>query len=398
MNKPRRPATQPLTERLDTEAMEGGVTPGGLGDADPFPSAQATLRSTFRYKIVRRLGDGGMGRAFLAHEYDSIDTFRLVALKMLHAPEDEALQKTFSLEARLMRLMNHPNILTVHGFEKGTSGVDKFLSTLGVGESYASFLVMEYVAGFNVETLIRLHKQKGIYMLPQVAAYLTSRIARGLAYAHEFKFPGISAHGVVHRDITPTNVLIHEDGRLKISDFGIAYPYDPETANPKMCGTPVYIAPEVLAGEKPTAVSDVYSAGLLLEQMLIGNPRYLPIQNQSGPQMAKTQYRRALKHKFQGEYFRGVPQRLVAICYNATTTSPDTRYQSGRDLAVDLEIFLRDFDCALGPQQMAAYMEAIQSPDPGKYQSREFIMFNGREHLVFTPFGGGKRLGDGETG
>ena len=228
-------------------------------------------------------------------------------------------------------------------------------------------------------------------MLPQVAAYLTSRIARGLAYAHEFKFPGISAHGVIHRDITPTNALIHEDGRLKISDFGIAYPYDPETENPRMCGTPIYIAPEVLGGEKPTAMSDVYSAGLLLEQMLLGNPRYLPIQNQSGPEMAKTQHRRILKRKFQGESFRHVHQRLVAICYNATTTDPAMRYQTARDLAVDLEIFLHNFDCSIGPQQMAVYMDALQSDNPAKYHSREFIMINGKENIDFTPFGGGAR-------
>ena len=156
--KPRKQVTQPLTEKLETEALEAGDTPPSHVDDHAFPSNQAILRSAFRYKIIRRLGDGGMGRAFLAYEYDSIDTFRLVALKMLHAPEDVALQKTFSMEAKLMRLMNHPNILTVHGFEKGTTGIEKFLSTLGVMESYASFMVMEYVPGFNIESLIRLHK------------------------------------------------------------------------------------------------------------------------------------------------------------------------------------------------------------------------------------------------
>ncbi|MBV9463068.1 MAG: protein kinase, partial [Verrucomicrobiae bacterium] len=86
-----------------------------------FPTGETTLRSAFRYKVIRQLGDGGVGRAFLAHEYDSIDTFRPVALKMLHTPEDEALMETFILEAKLMRLMTHPNILEVYAFEKGTS-------------------------------------------------------------------------------------------------------------------------------------------------------------------------------------------------------------------------------------------------------------------------------------
>src|SRR3989338_3017862 len=93
-----------------------------------FPSDQAILRSAFRYKIIRQLGEGGVGRAFLAYEYDSIDTFRHVALKMLHTPDDKALMETFILEAKLMRLMTDPNILEVYGFEKGTSAFERILS------------------------------------------------------------------------------------------------------------------------------------------------------------------------------------------------------------------------------------------------------------------------------
>ncbi len=351
-----------------------------------FPTGQTTLRSTFRYKIIRKLGDGGAGCAFLAHEYDSLDSFRAVALKMLHTPEDAALKETFVLEAKMMRLMNHHNIVQVYGFERGTTRFQKILSTLGIAEAYEAFMIMEYIPGFNLEGFVRLHQQKKIRVFPQIAAYIASRVARGIAYAHDFKYPGISAHGVIHRDITPTNVLIQEDGPVKITDFGIAYPYDPTSRNPTICGTLNYIAPEVLSGAKPTRGSDVYGVGLLLELMLTGHPRY-SISGQPASSVAvREQRERIQKYAFDPKMFDRVPTRLMEICKNATTTRPEIRYQAANDLALDLELFLRDFDCVLSPQQMELYIDCIQSPLPGAYRKREFIMICGKETIDFQPF------------
>jgi len=350
-----------------------------------FPKDQAILRSAFRYKIIRQLGEGGAGRAFLAYEYDSIDTFRHVALKMLHTPEDEILMETFILEATLMRLMAHPNILEVYGFEKGTSAFERILASFGITETYQAFMIMEYIPGFNVSDLIRLHQAKRIRALPQIAAYMVSLVARGLEYAHSFKHPGISAHGVIHRDISPHNVLIRNDGIIKISDFGVAYPFDPASKNPHVCGTLDSIAPEVLAGEKPTPVSDVYSAGLLLELLLTGKRRYVFDQGSNQTAEIKLQRERIRNHVFNAAQFADTPPRLIEICRNATTPKPEVRYQSASDLALDLELFLREVDCVAGPQQMELYLQCIQSPNPGAYRTREFLMISGKETLDFQP-------------
>ena len=350
-----------------------------------FPSDQAILRSAFRYKIIRQLGEGGVGRAFLAYEYDSIDTFRHVALKMLHTPDDKALMETFILEAKLMRLMTDPNILEVYGFEKGTSAFERILSSFGITEAYNSFMIMEYIAGFNLSDLIRLHYRKRIRVLPQIAAHIVSRVARGLAYAHDFKHPGISAHGVIHRDISPHNVLVRNDGVIKISDFGIAYPYDPASKNPHLCGTLDSIAPEILAGAKPTTVSDVYSAGLLLELLLTGKRRYNFEYGSNLTKAIRLQRERIQKHVLNQDSFRDVPPRLVEICKNASTTRPEVRYQSAADLALDIELFLREADSIVGPQQMELYLKCIQSPLPGAYRTREFLMISGKETLDFQP-------------
>jgi serine/threonine-protein kinase len=353
-----------------------------------FPRDKAVLKSAFKYKIIRKLGEGGAGRAFLAYEYDSIGTFRQVALKMLHTPEDESLMETFILEAKLMRLMTHPNILEVYGFEKGTSAFERILASFGVTEAYESFMVMEYIPGFNISDLVRLHHRVKLRVLPQVAAYIVACVARGLSYAHAFKHPGISAHGVVHRDITPHNVLIRKDGLIKITDFGIAYPYDPASGNPVVSGTIDWIAPEILDGEKPTPVSDVYSAGLLLELLLTGKRRYVFEQGSNPTREIKLQRTRIRNHLFQAVIFGEIPARLVEICKNATTLNPRVRYQSAGDLALDLDLFLRENDCVMGHQRMEAYLECIQSPSPSAFRSREFILISGKESLDFKPLSG----------
>jgi serine/threonine-protein kinase len=273
----------------------------------------------------------------------------------------------------------------VYGFEKGTSAFERILSSFGITETYESFMIMEYIPGFNISDLIRLHQEKRIRVVPQIAAYVVSRVARGLAYAHEFKHPGISAHGVIHRDISPHNVLIRNDGQIKISDFGIAYPYDPASKNPHMCGTLDYIAPEVLAGAKPSPVTDVYSAGLLLELLLTGRRRYAIESTVRLTKAIRLQRERIQKHAFDPGLMRDVPPRLIEICKNATTSKPEVRYQSAEDLALDLELFMREVDCVAGPQQMEAYLECIQSPNPGAFRTREFLMISGKETLDFKP-------------
>jgi eukaryotic-like serine/threonine-protein kinase len=202
-----------------------------------------------RYEIEDLVGTGGMSSVYRAR-----DTVleREVALKILHDhfSGDPDYVERFRREARAIARLNHPNIVTV--IDRGEFGGRQFI-------------VFEHVPGHNLKDVVRRH---GPLPVPEALA-LTQQIARGLAFAHD--------HGVVHRDVKPQNVLLDENGTVKVTDFGIARSIDPRdelTQTGTMLGTSDYIAPEQASGRRVDARSDQYSLGVLLYELLTGEPPY----------------------------------------------------------------------------------------------------------------------------
>jgi eukaryotic-like serine/threonine-protein kinase len=193
-----------------------------------------------KYHLVRRLGQGAMGQVYLAEDpYIG----RSVAVKVMLTTGEEDEQR-FLHEARIIGALSHPNIVVLHdfGFHEGRP-----------------FLVMEYVPGVSLQAWLRephlltehLHVMEGF--------------AAALVYAH--------AHDVLHRDLKPSNVQVMPDGRCKLMDFGIARTQSLLTASGQVMGTPGYMPPEVLEDASYSRQADVYSAGVLLYEMLAGaNP------------------------------------------------------------------------------------------------------------------------------
>jgi eukaryotic-like serine/threonine-protein kinase len=211
-----------------------------------------------RYRLERPLGRGGMASVYLGRDTE-LD--RAVAVKLLaeNAAADDGLRARFVREARLAARLSHPNIVSV--FDAGEDD----------GRPY---LVMEHVEG---ETLSELLAQRG-RIPPEEVRGLALQAARGLAHAH--------AAGVVHRDIKPQNLLLREDGTLKIADFGIARAAEGTalTRAGTVLGTAAYLAPEQALGEQATPASDVYSLGAVLYELLTGRP---PIEVRSFEDLAK---------------------------------------------------------------------------------------------------------------
>lgn len=203
-----------------------------------------------RYHLLEPLGSGGMAQVYRARD---LMLERFVAIKVLRPDfsSDPDFQVRFRQEARAAANLSHPNIVTVHdfGFDQGQL-----------------FLVMEYVPGTNLKTMIE-HLGK---LDPDAAIPLIVQACAGLGYAHRA--------GLVHCDVKPHNLLVMPDQRLKVADFGIARAIagiQPDEKSDVVWGSPLYFSPEQASGQAPSPASDVYSLGIVLYETLTGRPPFV---------------------------------------------------------------------------------------------------------------------------
>ncbi|MDO4239893.1 protein kinase, partial [Micrococcus sp.] len=201
-----------------------------------------------RYEVLERVARGGMSTVYRAldHRLD-----RMVALKVMHPhlAEDPALVARFEREAKTAARISHPHVVAV---------LDQGHTVDASGETVA-YLVMEFVAGRTLRSVIRAEAP----LTPRRALDLLQPTLAGLAAAHRA--------GLVHRDVKPENVLVREDGRVTVADFGLSRAATGHTSTGQaVLGTPAYLAPEHIAGEHADTRADVYAAGILLFELLTG--------------------------------------------------------------------------------------------------------------------------------
>jgi eukaryotic-like serine/threonine-protein kinase len=261
--------------------------------------------ATGRYRVERTLGQGGMAAVYLAHDSE-LD--RAVAIKVLaeHLASDEAFRQRFLREARMAAKLSHPNI--VHVYDQGE-------------EDGQPFIVMEYVKG---PTLSEELKRTGP-LPPARVVDLALQICGGLEHAH--------ASGLVHRDIKPGNLLLREDGTVKIADFGIARAAQATrlTQIGSVLGTAAYLAPEQAAGETVTAAADIYSLGCVLFELLTGRTPYV---FESLPELVVKQREEAITPI--RELRPDVPAELEAAVMRCLARGLEHRPASAAELAKEL--------------------------------------------------------------
>jgi serine/threonine-protein kinase len=258
-----------------------------------------------RYRVISRIAGGGMGEVYRGHDL-LLD--RAVAVKVLRPSlaEDPELVHRFKAEARAAARLSHPNVVQVHDW--------------GSERDSLYYMVMEYVAGTDLRDVL---VGRGP-LPPQRAAEVTAAVCDALQAAH--------ARGLVHRDVKPENVLIARDGKVKVADFGIAAVADVERAQPggTILGTLKYLSPEQASGLEATKASDIWAAGTLLFELLIGSPP----QSGSGAELLR---RRAVEQPTAPSSVEPfLPVDLDRIVLRACAVEPSERYSSAGDMARDL--------------------------------------------------------------
>jgi len=259
------------------------------------------------YKIIKKIGSGGMGDVYLA-EHEVLET--TVAIKSLHANlvTDESFKKRFRTEAKVHAKLYHPNVVKLIDFQERKDGL---------------FIVMEYVEGKQLDDYI--YNESG--PIPeQELLPLFAQIVDAISHAH--------AKGLVHRDIKPANVIISK-GKIKVLDFGIAKEISTESGLTKtgvQVGTPMYMSPEQVNAEKIDKLTDIYSLGVTLFYMAVGKP---PYENSNAIKMGV----QILTEDFPTakEFYPGVSNKIEAIIKKATQKNKTDRYQNCEEFRKDLD-------------------------------------------------------------
>ena len=264
-----------------------------------------------RYEIREIIGVGGMAVVYKA--YDNQED-RLVAIKILKEEflTNEEFLRRFKNESKAIAMLSHPNIVNVYDVSFGDLN---------------QYIVMEYIEGITLKEFI----EKEGSLRWKDAVHFTIQILKGLQHAHD--------NGIVHRDVKPQNIMVLEDGTIKVTDFGIARfaRSDQRTITDKAIGSVHYISPEQARGEKTDEKADIYSVGVMLYEMLTGK---LPFQADSAVSVAIMQLQR--EPQLPTEINDSIPQGLEQITMHAMQKSQERRYQSAAEMLCDLGNFRKD--------------------------------------------------------
>ncbi|HWE29503.1 MAG TPA: protein kinase [Polyangia bacterium] len=298
------------------------------------------------YRLQRRLARGGMAEVFLARLIGVEGFERRVAIKRIlpHLSESEEFRAMFLDEARLAAQLAHPNIVHIYDFGK----VDDYY-----------FIAMEYVDGIDIGRLIRRAKDHPIPF--ELAARIFADVCAGLHFAHNAVDPIGRKLDVVHRDVTPQNVLVSYDGVVKLVDFGIAKAqFAAGRTRPGVVkGKYAYMSPEQVEGKSLDGRSDVFSAGICLYEMLTGVPLF-----RRDDVTASMREIRDGKPINPEKHRRDVPEELVKIMRRALQTARDNRYASASAMQTDLEKFLKSATALGTARELAEYVKRELPPTP----------------------------------
>ncbi len=329
-----------IAEYLELRPHDGLLSP------DPEPGLTPTDRGPIafgKYRLIRRLGYGGMAEVFLARQVGPNDFERSVALKRLlpeHA-SDERFVRMFTQEAKIVTRLSHPNVVQVFDFGK-------------IAGQY--YLAMEYVPSIDLGKCLRHLRALDDHMPVEIALFILAEVCAGLGAAHHLRDESGKPTPVLHRDVSPQNILLSSEGAVKVVDFGIAKADDSpsHTEHGAIKGKINYLAPERMGATDAVDVrSDLFAAGVILYECLTRETLF-----QRDNQLATM-------HAILNNDVPPISERrpdcapLDGVLTRALSHDPDQRYQSAAELRADLERHLEQFGRPVTSSRFADWLRPL---------------------------------------
>ncbi len=306
-----------------------------------------------KYQLARKLANGGMAEVFLAKAEGPMGFEKTLVLKRIlpHLAEDPQFVGMFLSEARLAAQLNHPNIVQIFDF----------------GQSDGSYyLAMEYIDGMDLRTLSTLARDAGVLLPPAVCAKIVSSACEGLAFAHDFVDPATGQPmNLIHRDISPDNILLSRQGGVKVVDFGIAKASKQghKTQTGLVKGKIAYMPIEQLQAQPLDRRVDVYALGIVLYELLTG---HRPFEASTDVSILQAVLFEPLIPAASRR--PDLPEALTQILDKAISKVREQRYPDCRAFQADLERYILSTGEPVGPWQLAQWVTRL-APESGRPQA-----------------------------
>ncbi len=311
-------------------------------------------RTFGRFRLLRPLTAGGMAEIFLARQEGPEGFAKTVVLKRIlpHLSESQEFVQMFLDEARLAALLSHPNIVQVFDF--------------GEAEG-AYYLAMEYLAGEDLGSIQRLAKRKGQQIPPQVCARIIAGACEGLYHAHTLSDGAGKPLNIVHRDVSPSNIMVTYQGVVKVLDFGIAKAEGKlmQTRTGVLKGKYRYMSPEQISGLELDQRSDIFALGVILHELLTGEPLF-------GGDNELAVIKSVMEHPVPPPRAKNpaIPEQIDEIVMRALERDRDRRFRSARQMRHSFEDFLSARTYARSTDSLEDYLRHLAGEDRIEVQMR----------------------------
>ena len=320
----------------------------------PLVGSIKHLLNEIHYELVRTIAEGGMGVVYEAVQRGAGNFRKRVAIKLIREEYSalEEFQKNFIGEARLVADLIHTNIVQTYHLGQ-------------LGGQY--FMVMEYVQGVSLEQFMERHQALRRPVPIDLAAFIVSRVARGLTYAHQKRDVEGRPLGLVHRDISPKNILIAYEGDVKLTDFGIAKALDLmyNEEGKVIAGKDEYLSPEQASYAVTDARADLFPLGIVLTELLLGKNLF-----RSADRLESRRNILTMPVPRFGTHRPEIDAKLEAIIQRALQRDRDKRYQTAFEILTDLEVYL--YSDRYGPtnEKLGVYLKDLMGyREPGVGQT-----------------------------